>query len=284
MSCISPKSCVSSEGFVDFLRCSIPQSVTMKLSLLPTLFTVLGAAVSAVAAYGAPGACSGACNVHDPAVIRRTSDGKYYRFSTGNKITIATAANLQGPWSNVGSALPSGSKINLGGNQDLWAPDISKVGDNYYLYYSVSTFGSQNSAIGLATSPTMDPGSWTDQGQIFASSSGDPYNAIDGNLITLANGKYQLNFGSFWSDIYAVQMGRPSQTAGSAKQIAFDSSGTHAVEGSYMIYRDNYYYLFFSNGICCGYDSSRPAAGAEYKIKVCRSTSSTGGFVSLASD
>lgn len=42
----------------------------------------------------------------------------------------------------------------------------------------------------------------------------------------------------------------------------------------------NYYYLFFSAGICCGYDTSRPASGEEYKIKVCRSTSATGNFVS----
>lgn len=32
-------------------------------------------------------------------------------------------------------------------------------------------------------------------------------------------------------------------------------------------------------GICCGYDATRPAAGAEYKIMMCRSTSGTGGFV-----
>lgn len=45
-----------------------------------------------------------------------------------------------------------------------------------------------------------------------------------------------------------------------------------------MYYRSGYYYLFWSEGICCGYDTSKPATGAEYKIRVCRSTSATGGF------
>lgn len=46
-----------------------------------------------------------------------------------------------------------------------------------------------------------------------------------------------------------------------------------------MVKYGNYYYLFFSWGSCCGYDKTRPAAGKEYKIKVCRSSSATGGFV-----
>ena len=47
-----------------------------------------------------------------------------------------------------------------------------------------------------------------------------------------------------------------------------------------MVKYGSYYYLFFSNGICCGYDTTRPAAGKEYKIQVCRSTKPNGGFVS----
>ena len=53
----------------------------------------------------------------------------------------------------------------------------------YHLYYAVSTFGSQVSAIGLATNPTLDPSSpnyhWTDQGPVITSTNGSPYNTID---------------------------------------------------------------------------------------------------------
>ncbi|KAH0611916.1 uncharacterized protein H6S33_009968 [Morchella sextelata] len=235
--------------------------------------------ISSVAAQ-TPGACSGDCNVHDPALIRRTSDGKYFRFSTGNKITIATASALAGPWTNQGSAITDGSSIALTGNDDLWAPDIQKVGDYYYLYYSVSTFGSQASAIGVARSTTMEVGSWTDLGSAgIASSSGSAYNAIDSNLI-LAGSTYYATFGSFWGDIYQVPMAStPTKTAGTSIQVAYNSSGSHAVEGSFTYYRSPYYYLFFSSGTCCGFDTSRPAQGDEYRINVCRSSSVTGPYV-----
>ena len=253
------------------------------------LFQTLGAAllgfVASVSAYAAPGACSGSCGVHDPALIRRSSDGTYFRFGTGNKINIATAPALQGPWTNKGSALPSGSSINLAGNQDLWAPDVHLIGSTYYLYYAVSTFGSQSSAIGYATSSTMDVGTWTDHGSVgVTSDSSKAYNAIDPNLVQLSNGNYQLNFGSFWNDLYQVQMSSVSRPSGSAGQIAFDPSGSHSEEGSFMYYYNGYYYLFYSHGQCCGLNTSKPPAGQEYQIRVCRSTSSTSGFVSTFSN
>lgn len=64
-----------------------------------------------------------------------------------------------------------------------------------------------------------------------------------------------------------------------AYQIAYNSSGSHAAEGSFMYHRSGYYYLFWSAGTCCNFDTNKPAAGAEYAIKVCRSTTATGGFV-----
>ncbi|KAI1086809.1 glycoside hydrolase family 43 protein [Rostrohypoxylon terebratum] len=243
------------------------------LGLLPLLAVVSG--------YANPGACSGTCtNTHDPSIIRR-SDGTYFRFSTGGKIAVHTAPDITGPWTYRGAALPSGSKINLAGNQDLWAPDVSLVGSTYYLYYSVSTFGVQDSAIGVATSSSLDVGTWTDLGATgIQSTSGKLYNAIDANLIN-AGGTYLITFGSFWQDIYQVPMkSTPSAIASGASsyQVAYDPVKTDE-EGSFIFKYGNYYYLFFSKGKCCGYDTSRPAAGDEYKIMVCRSTSATGGFV-----
>jgi len=71
--------------------------------------------------FPAPGACSGACQglYHDPNVVY-DSQGTYYRFTTDNKIDISTAPSIAGPWTDQGSALPTGSMINLPGNMDLW--------------------------------------------------------------------------------------------------------------------------------------------------------------------
>ena len=104
------------------------------MTIIPcAVFLVLSAVTNLVSAYANPGTCSGACNVHDPALIKR-SDGTYFRFSTGNKIQIAKASSISGPWTNVGSVVPAGSSINLAGNTDLWAPDVQLVGSTYYLY------------------------------------------------------------------------------------------------------------------------------------------------------
>ncbi|KAK6502183.1 hypothetical protein TWF506_002774 [Arthrobotrys conoides] len=230
-------------------------------------------------AYANPGACSGDCGTHDPAVIRRTSDGKFYRFSTNNFISIASASSIAGPWTYLGQALPGGSKISGFSGVDLWAPDIIYNNGVYYLYYSVSSFGTQNSAIGVATSSTMDPGSWVDRGTAGVSSkTGSAYNAIDSNIIKVGSDFY-MAFGSFWGDIYQVKMDSGLlKTAGtSSYQIAWTSFGNGAMEGAFTYYRSGYYYLFTSWGNCCQL-VPRPAAGTEYHMRVCRSTSATGGF------
>lgn len=126
----------------------------------------------------------------------------------------------------------------------------------------------------------MEYGSWTDHGATgIASTSAKPYNAIDPNLVAVGS-SYYLNFGSFWGGIYQAPMtSSATGAASSSYQIEYQPSGSHATEGAFVYYRSGYYYLFWSEGICCGYDASKPATGAEYKIRVCRSASATGGYV-----
>jgi arabinan endo-1,5-alpha-L-arabinosidase len=143
-------------------------------------FLALGFAVSLVNTYSDPGPCKGACWAHDPTIIQRASDSKYFKFNTGTGIEIATASSLSGPWTLEGYVLPNGSSIDNAGRKDPWAPDVHLVGDEYFLYYAVSTFGSQVSAIGLAVSESMEPGSWSDRGSVgVASKRGGAYNASE---------------------------------------------------------------------------------------------------------
>ncbi|GIZ45682.1 hypothetical protein CKM354_000883900 [Cercospora kikuchii] len=254
----------------------------------------LGAALSTTlplttaATYPNPGTCTGECvNTHDPSIIRHSDDGTYYKFSTGGTIAIHTSPSISGPWKFACQMLSSASKVHVPGNPgtDLWAPEVTRVGDEYYVYYSVSSFGTQISRIGLATSKDMSCGSWTDLGSTgVESQTGDAYNAIDASLLN-DDGVWRMTFGSFWSNIYQVEMGSPpvAKVDGSEpKQLAFEPEGEHPEEGPALVKYGEYYYLFFSWGKCCGYDANRPAAGEEYRIKVCRSESASGGFVDKA--
>lgn len=85
------------------------------------LFTLITSLLPFVSGdYAAPGACSGNCFAHDPSLIRRSSDGTYFRFNTGGGVQIYKADSLEGEWTYEGDALPGGSSIDLDGNTDLW--------------------------------------------------------------------------------------------------------------------------------------------------------------------
>ncbi|KAH7001742.1 Arabinan endo-1,5-alpha-L-arabinosidase A [Macrophomina phaseolina] len=180
------------------------------------------------------------------------------------------------PTDSVGTALDN--------NTDRWAPDVHKVGNLYYLYYSISTWGTQNSHIGVATSPSLEPGTWTDLGSTgVASRDGSRYNAIDGNLFQDGDGSFLLTFGSFWGNTYQVPLTSPEPTRANANpyNIQFNSTGSQSSEGPYLFKFGEWYYLFWSSGQCCKYDTERPKQGEEYKIMVCRAERASGPFVDM---
>lgn len=146
------------------------------------------------------------------------------------------------------------------------------------MYYCISQKGTQNSEIGVASSPTMDPGSWTDLGALGIPAN-TAYNRIDPTWASI-NGTPYLTFGSFWQDIHQVPLNSPSQLAASAPyQISYNASLNHREEGSFLFEHNGFYYLLLSSGIGGGYTATRPPPGEEYNIRVCRSTTGTDGFV-----
>ena len=126
--------------------------------------------------------------MRDPTIIYNSASNKYFVFSTGDHIPILTSTSLLGPWTKVGAVLPSCTiitDVTPPGDCSLWAPDVHFVNGEYVLYYAVSTGGSQNSAIGVATSPTMEPGTWTDYGEVMRSHDGDAFNSSTSLLYAL---------------------------------------------------------------------------------------------------
>lgn len=165
------------------------------------------AAPSVVAAYPNPGTVTGSTGVHDPEVAK-TPSGGYLLAHTGDGITLKTSTDRT-RWNDAGAAFPNGVPWAHGytnNSNHVWAPDITYVNGRYYMYYSASTFGSNRSAIFLATSTTGAQGSWTNQGLVIESRTSDNWNAIDPNLVIDQSGRWYLSFGSFWSGLKMIRL------------------------------------------------------------------------------
>lgn len=218
--------------------------------------------------------------VHDPVMIKQGNT--YYIYYTGNLTPYKTSTSRYSGWKDRGSIFSSGpswiaSTVPANNGRDLWAPDISFRDNKYWLYYSVSSFGKNTSAIGLATNPTLDPSAsnykWTDQGVVVKSSSSNNYNCIDPNEFEDTDGKLWLTFGSFWSGIQLVELDRSSGKPLANAKISTIASRSAGIEAPFLVKWKGYYYLFVSWDKCCD------GANSTYKIAVGRSTSVTGPYV-----
>jgi arabinan endo-1,5-alpha-L-arabinosidase len=225
-------------------------------------------------AYPGPGRVTGDVGVHDPSVVK-TPSGGYLLAHTGDNLVLKTSADRTA-WRNAGTVFPNGASWTTsytGGSRNLWAPDISFRNGRYYLYYSASTFGSQNSAIFLATSTTGASGSWTHQGTVISTNSSSNFNAIDPNLYVDGQGRWWLTLGSFWTGIKMIQLNpstglRLDTTIRSLAQ----RGGSTAIEAPVVFRRGNFYYLWVSFDACC------QGASSTYRVMVGRSTSVTGPY------
>jgi arabinan endo-1,5-alpha-L-arabinosidase len=217
--------------------------------------------------------------VHDPAMIQEGD--KYYIFSTGPGISIRCSDDLI-TWDlckAVYFRLPKWIKEEVPGVGDLWAPDISFYKGKYQVYFAASSFGVNQSAIGLATNTTLDINSpdykWQDEGLVIKSEQGFNWNAIDPNFVLDKDGEPWLVFGSYWSGIKLVKLDtetglRSSEDVGLHSIASRTAPG--AVEAPFIIYREPYYYLFVSFDQCC------KGINSTYNIRVGRAETITGPY------
>ena len=224
----------------------------------------------------------------DPtAVVGHNGDTGNFAFATGKGASILQSSDLVN-WKRVGrvfdSDVPPWAQTAVPGQQGIWAPDISYHDGLYYLYYSVSSFGSQRSVIGLAVNRRLEPGHpdnhWSDRGLVIESSPGKcDFNAIDPALFVDDDGHWLLFFGSFWSGIKAVALdpktGKPAVASSTIVPVAKRAPDVPdgAIEGSYVIKRGAWYYLFVSWDHCCN------GAQSDYKLMVGRSHAALGPYL-----
>ncbi|PIB34697.1 hypothetical protein BFP72_04375 [Reichenbachiella sp. 5M10] len=204
---------------------------------------------------------------HDPSTMIRNSDGRYWIFTTGDGVWAMSSSNADfTDWRPEPTPFAIGtwpgwiSNYVSGFNGFFWAPDVIKVGNTYFLYYSCAGNGAP-AAIGVATATNL-AGPWTDQGMVVAGN-----NAIDPALL-LDNGRLWMSWGNWQTGIDIIEL-----STATGKPI---SSSTHLVsgqvEGPGLMKNGGYYYLYYQRGLCCG------GVNSSYYMVVARATSITGPY------
>ncbi|MET1756299.1 arabinan endo-1,5-alpha-L-arabinosidase [Novosphingobium sp. RD2P27] len=262
-----------------------PGLKALGFALVASAALVSGAAVGAERSESLNAQLTGdIAPVHDPVIIREGDT--YYVFNTiGRYIGVKTSKDLK-HWTDqkpVFEAMPAWAKAAVPGTEGIWAPDISYVNGEYRLYYSISTFGSNRSAIGLATSPTLDPSApnygWTDKGMVVMSRQSDDFNAIDPNFIKDENGRHWLSLGSFWTGLKLFPLNPatgkviPGTKPYSIARRPAPAGGPAPVEAPFILHRDGWYYLIASYDYCC------KGVNSTYYTVVGRSRSVTGPYL-----
>ncbi len=230
---------------------------------------------------GAAGAGEVLPTVHDPSLLAH--GGLRWVFSTGEGLQRLHSADGGQSWTRIApvfrqapawwaEAVPAHAKHERG--LDVWAPKLFVWRDRVRVLYSISTFGKNHSAIGLASAPlTEGPGAadWRDDGLVVKSQAGDDFNAIDADFFVDTEGRPWMSWGSWWQGLRITALDPDTlKPVGEARFIARRRGG---IEAPTLVQRGDWVYLFMSWNLCCkGVDST-------YEVRVGRARSPLGPFI-----
>ena len=217
---------------------------------------------------------------HDPSTVVKCKD-EYWVFYTGWGVPCYHSRNLvdwesgprvftyELPW--VAAAVPTNPKL------EFWAPDIIRSKDRYLLYFSASRFGTNTSAIGLATNPTLDPSDpnyhWADRGVVVQSGGTNDFNTIDPSVFQDDDGSLWLAFGSYWSGIKLIQLDPATGKRKAPDSPMYSLARNGSIEAACLWRRGEHYYLFVNWGTCCR------GVNSTYNIRVGRAGKVTGPYL-----
>jgi arabinan endo-1,5-alpha-L-arabinosidase len=241
---------------------------------LIALFVGIMMLIATIPASAAFWNMTGDTYAHDPTLIK--SGNTWYNFNTGPGIQLLTSTNGTN-WtrqSQVFNAKLSwwSSYVPDQEGTDVWAPDIEFFNGRYWMYYSISTFGSRVSAIGLTSTASLSSPSWRDDGVVTSTNNSNNYNAIDPNLTIDAAGVPWLAFGSWNTGLKLTQI-NPTTMKPTGSLYSIASRSNNAIEAPSITYRNGYYYLFASIDNCC------QGVNSTYKIIFGRSKTITGPYL-----
>lgn len=221
----------------------------------------------------------------DPTVVR-ASDGCFYMYTTQGIGPDSVMCNIQVlksedmvHWTHMGDALPQKPKW-ASKTQNFWAPHVLEANNKFYMYFSAEPDPELKTGkelgLCLAVAVSDNPlGPFIEKGEPMIS--GDGFVNIDPMVfLDPVSKKHYMYWGSGLEPLKVREMdeslldfkeGAPTIEIVKALQQSYQ----FLVEGSWVIYRDDKYYLFFSGDNCCG-------ERAHYAVMVARSDSPTGPF------
>ncbi|KQY85510.1 MULTISPECIES: arabinan endo-1,5-alpha-L-arabinosidase [Roseateles] len=236
-------------------------------ALVAALALLLAARVDAVEPQAEPGA-------HDPTLL--IQHDHWFVFTTGRGLQRLESADAGRTWQRLApvftappawwlEAVPEHKGL------DVWAPKLFEHRGRTWVLYSISTFGKNRSAIGLASSAGPDGNDWRDEGLVVASTAADDFNAIDPDLFADTDGRLWLSYGSFWGGIRLTELSADTlKPIGESSFIARRKGG---IEAPTLVRHGDWVYLFASYDLCC------KGANSTYNVRVGRARSVTGPYL-----
>ena len=237
-------------------------------------------------------------SAHDPSrMVYDAVGNRWMIFYTGNGVPFAVSTD-QKTWTHVTTNRVFPSSGSGSDSTDYWAPDMwpTPIHGQYLLFYSLSAFGSQNSSIQIASSPTLTNPSWTKLGAAVISTTtcsglnpacnapAPDFNAIDPTpYYDPVQDRLWMTFGSFWNGIYIIelnpsnptqQLSGPVWLAGGRPGLPYNATAyPNALEGSFTWFHEGYFYINAAADVCCS------GSASTYKIIIGRSTAITGPYI-----
>ena len=159
--------------------------------------------------------------------------------------------------------------------RDFWAPGVIEADRRFYMYFSGTPDEGEGMCLGVAKSESP-AGPFAPEDEPLRC--GDDFTNIDPMPFDdPKTGKRLLYWGSDSSPIMVQELApdRTDFARGSKPKELIYPSGLQQyeslIEGAFVVYREPYYYLFYSGDNCC-------ALPANYAVMVARSRSATGPF------
>lgn len=208
----------------------------------------------------------------DPSIIRKGNT--YYAIGTssewGPHFPIFQSKDLK-QWKQTGFLFEEAPAWT---SSSFWAPEYYFHNNTYYVYYTAKRKSDGVSCIGVATSAFPDHG-FKDHGVIieYGSESIDAFVFNDNGQLYITWKAYGLDkrpieiLGSKLSDDGLTLTGEPF--------TLLKDEGRQGIEGQSILKKDQYYYLFYSAGACCG-------ASCSYNVRVARAKTITGPYEDYA--